>query len=287
MPNIFKDDFSRLEHEGWSRVAGWYDQSWGILTRQFIEPLLQAIDLRPGMRVLDVACGPGYVSQSIYLKNALPVGVDFSAPMIKLARQLYPQIEFTEGDAQQLDFADAAFDRVVMNFGMLHLSKPHMAIAEACRVLKDSGQYGFTVWAGPEKSPTAKVMNDSIMRFADQSKKMPDAPDHYLFSNEQLCRQTLAENGFDPASIRFNDLLVEWVVPSSEFLFETELKAGVRTAALLKLQTEETLARIKEAVKEGMQQFYDGEKYRLQFCGCVVSTRKKASEKSNKITFGR
>ncbi|MEO5907036.1 MAG: methyltransferase type 11, partial [Saprospiraceae bacterium] len=79
MASIFHDDFSKLEHEGWSRVSALYDQSWANLTKQFIEPLLEAVEINPGMQVLDVACGPGYVSQSIYSKHAIPTGVDFSA----------------------------------------------------------------------------------------------------------------------------------------------------------------------------------------------------------------
>ena len=274
MANIFQDDFSKLEHEGWSRVSVLYDQSWANLTKQFIEPLLEAVDIHPGMHVLDIACGPGYVAQGIYLKHGIPTGVDFSASMIKLAKKLYPYIEFVEGDAQDLNFNDGTFDCVVMNFGMLHLLEPHLAISEACRVLKNSGRYGFTVWAGPEKSPTAKVMNDSIMQFADQNIKMPEAPPHYLFSDEQLCRKTLAENGFNEASVSFKNQFVEWIVPSAEFYFETELEAGVRTAAFLKLQTGETLSKIKEAVTTGMKQFYDGRQYRLKFCGCIVSAEK-------------
>ena len=274
MANIFQDDFSKLEHEGWSRVSVLYDQSWANLTKQFIEPLLEDVDIHPGMHVLDVACGPGYAAQSIYLKHCTPTGVDFSSSMIQLAKKLYPHIEFAEGDAQDLNFNDGTFDCVVMNFGMLHLLEPHLAISEACRVLKNSGRYGFTVWAGPEKSPTAKVMNDSIMQFADQNIKMPEAPPHYLFSDEQLCRKTLAENGFNEASVSFKNQFVEWIVPSAEYYFETELEAGVRTAAFLKLQTGETLSKIKEAVTAGMKQFYDGRQYRLKFCGCIVSAEK-------------
>ncbi len=274
MTNIFQDDFSKLEHEGWSRVSDLYDQSWANLTKQFIEPLLEGVDLHSGMHVLDVACGPGYAAQSIYLKQGIPIGVDFSASMIQLAKKLYPHIEFIEGDAQDLKFSDGTFDCVVMNFGMLHLSKPHLAIAEACRVLKKSGHYGFTVWAGPEKSPMAKVMNDSIMQFADQNIKMPEAPSHYLFSDEELCRKILAANGFNEESVSFKNQFVEWTVPSAEFYFETELNAGVRTAAFLKLQTSEILSKIKEAAIAGMTQFYDGRQYHLKFCGCIVSAVK-------------
>ena len=85
MPNVLQDDFSKLEYEGWSRVSDLYDQSWANLTKQFIEPLLNAVNIQPGMKVLDVACGPGYVSQAIYSRGATATGVDFSASMIALA----------------------------------------------------------------------------------------------------------------------------------------------------------------------------------------------------------
>ena len=113
------------------------------------------------------------------------------------------------------------------------------------------------------------------MKYADQNVNMPQAPPNYLFADEEVCRKTLSENGFDESTVSFTTHLVEWEVPSAEYLFETELNAGVRTASFLKRQTPETISKIKEAVVEGMKQFYDGENYRLRFCGCVVAGRKK------------
>ena len=272
MPQILPDDFSKLEYEGWSRVASLYDESWSNLTRQFIDPLLEVADITSGMKVLDVACGPGYVAGQIHKRGALVTGIDFSPAMITLAKKLYPGIDFREGDAQQLDFSDSSFDRVVMNFGMLHLARPSEAIAEASRVLKKGGRYAFTVWAGPDKSPSAKVMYDNIQKFADMNVNMPAAPDSYMFSDEKLCKQLLTENGFE--DFHFKNEYVQWVVPSAEFLFETELNAGVRTAALLRRQSAKTLEKIKENVTAGMQRFFDGKQYRLEFCGCIVSAEK-------------
>jgi len=272
MANIFQDDFSKLEYEGWTKVANLYDQTWSNLTRQFIEPLLNAADIKAGMNVLDVACGPGYVSGAIHLRKAVPVGVDFSSSMIEIAKKLYTLFEFVEGDAQALDFPEESFDAVVMNFGMLHLSKPELAIAEANRVLKTGGKFGFTVWAGPDKSPAASVMFNNIMKHADKNVNMPEAPPSYLFSDENLTTDLLMKNGF--GDISFIDQLVEWVVPSAEYLFETDMNAGVRTASFLKRQSPETLSKIKKDVVAGMEQFREGDHYRLKFCGCVVAGRK-------------
>jgi ubiquinone/menaquinone biosynthesis C-methylase UbiE len=273
MPNVFQDDFSILEYEGWTRVANLYDQSWSNATKQFIEPILDAAHVKAGMKLLDVACGPGYVTQAAHSRNAIPIGVDFSPSMLEIAKKLYPHLDFIEGDAQALDFADESFDAVVMNFGLLHLIKPELAIAETHRVLKNDGWFAFTVWAGPDRSPTGAVMFNNIMKYADKNVNMPDAPPNYYFSDEKLTTEILLKNGFE--DISFVDHLIEWQVPSAEFLFETEIKAGVRTSAFLKRQNAETLAKIKAAVTEGMQQFFDGTVYRLKFCGCVVSGKKK------------
>src|SRR5438045_7244840 len=144
-----RDEFSSFEHESWQQVAGKYDSTWSSLTRQFIPHLLDAVQIAPGMRILDVACGPGYVSAAARQRGAIPTGIDFSSEMVAIATRLSPGVEFGEGDAQNLPFADATFDRVLMNFGLLHLSQPQQACAEACRVLRAGGKFGFTIWAEP------------------------------------------------------------------------------------------------------------------------------------------
>jgi len=273
MANMLQDDFSKLEHDAWTRVTDLYDKSWANLTKQFIEPLLDATGVQAGMKVLDVACGPGYVSKALHSREAIPMGVDFSSSMIRLAREFHPNIEFVEGDAQALNFPDSIFDAVVMNFGMLHLSKPELGMAEARRVLKTGGRFGFTVWAGPDRSPIANVMFNNIMKYADQNVNMPDAPPSYYFSDEKLTTELLQGSGFD--NVTFSDRLIEWIVPNAEYYFNTELNAGVRTGTFLRRQTPETLSVIKQAVVEEMQQFYDGNSYRLKFRGCIVAATKK------------
>ncbi|HWY39347.1 MAG TPA: class I SAM-dependent methyltransferase, partial [Chthoniobacterales bacterium] len=101
------DAFTEFEHEGWERVADKYDSTWSTSTRQFIRPLLDAARVSAKMSVLDVGCGPGYVSAAAAERGAKPVGLDFSTEMIAIAKRMFPGIEFREGDAQNLPFADA------------------------------------------------------------------------------------------------------------------------------------------------------------------------------------
>jgi ubiquinone/menaquinone biosynthesis C-methylase UbiE len=140
-----KDEFTRFEHEGWERVADKYDSVWSSLTRQFIPYLVNATGVSPGMSVLDVACGPGYVSDAIRKLGAIPMGIDFSERMVAIAKKMFPGIRFIQGDAQNLSCDDTSFDRVLINFGLLHVTHPEQACGEAFRVLRSSGTFGFTV----------------------------------------------------------------------------------------------------------------------------------------------
>jgi len=269
------DDFSKLEYTGWQRVADKYLDHWAKLTGQFIEPLLDAAKVSKGMRVLDVACGPGIVSEKIYARGASPAGIDFSPEMIKLARKTYPHLEFSEGDAQYLPYEDASFDCVVMNFGMLHLPKPLQAMKEANRIIRTKGKFAFTVWPDASKSPAPKVMNDAKEKFADMTVTMPAALPYDHFGDKENCKGFLSEAGFDPQTMKYETKLAIWKVPTAGFLFETELNAGVRTAAFLHKQSTETLKQVKLAVEEGMQAFKSSDGYDLPFLGCIISANKK------------
>jgi len=82
-------NFQKLEYEGLQRVAGLYETTWASLTRQFIDPLIQTAGIRKGMKVLDVACGPGYVTKALNDMNAIVTGLDFSPEMLGLAKKNY------------------------------------------------------------------------------------------------------------------------------------------------------------------------------------------------------
>jgi ubiquinone/menaquinone biosynthesis C-methylase UbiE len=249
------DEFTQFEHEGWERVADKYDSVWSKSTRQFIPYLLDAAEVLSGMSLLDVGCGPGYVSAAAVQRGAFPSGLDFSREMVAIARKMFPGIEFREGDAQNLFYNDATFDRVLANFALLHLSDPERACAEAFRVLKPGGKFGFTVWAPPPVNPYAKIMDDALEAHADLNVKLPPGPPHYLYSGKEEFRKAMERAGFDGASMTFAIHTVEWIVPSARFPFDAEREAGVRTAGLLARQTPEKLSAIQSAIEKAIGRY--------------------------------
>ncbi len=265
------DDFAKLEYRGWQRVANKYESAWSGLTRLFIPDLLQAAEVIAGMRVLDVACGPGYVAEAARSRGATPTGVDFSAEMVRIAIERNPDIEFREGDAQALDFDADAFDVVLMNFGLLHLPKHEVAFAEASRVLRSGGRYGFTVWAGPQKSPGARIVDDAVKAHADMSVGVPQGPDFLGYGSAGNCHQVLSRAGFDPQSLVLQTITKEWCVPTASFLFEAERDAGVRTAALLARQSPEALNAIQAQIEESVRAYEQERGFVIPYVAHLIS----------------
>jgi SAM-dependent methyltransferase len=268
------DDFARFEHEGWERVASKYDSVWSLLTRQFIPYLINAAEVKAGMSVLDVACGPGYVSDVARKAGAIPTGIDFSEKMLTIAKTTFPDLSFIQGDAQNLPFEDASFDRVLVNFGLLHLSLPEKGCAEACRVLKSGGRFGFTVWAGPQENPGARIVNDAIEAHGDMNVGLPEGPPHYLYGDRHECQKVLEQAGFDGNSMNYDTHTVEWRLPSASYFFKAERDAGVRTAGLLARQSPEKLDAIRIAIENSIRRYARGSEIVLPMAARVVVVSK-------------
>jgi SAM-dependent methyltransferase len=103
-----------------------------------------------GMKVLDVACGTGVVSVTAARAGARVTGLDLTPELLVAAREnaavARVDIDFHEGDVEQLPFGDAQFDAVVSQFGHIFAPRPEMAIAEMLRVLKPGGTIAFSTW---------------------------------------------------------------------------------------------------------------------------------------------
>ncbi len=112
-------------------------------------------EVRKGDRVLDVACGTGALTLAVS-KIAGPsgtvVGLDINPEMLAVACRKPVQIEWLEGRAEALPFADNSFDAVVSQFGFMFFEDRPKALAEMMRVLKPNGRLAVAVCDAVENS---------------------------------------------------------------------------------------------------------------------------------------
>ena len=193
--------FHAFERAGWESIPRAYQDAFGTLTTQATGPLLDAARVGPGVRVLDVATGPGYVAGAAAWRGASVVGIDFSPAMLAEARRHHPAIDFQVGDAEALPFHDASFDAVVMSFGLLHLGRPDQALAEAHRVLRAGGRVGFTVWAKPDESVAFGIVLRAIERHGRLDVPLPPGPPFFRFSDPAESRRVLLGVGFQAPEV--------------------------------------------------------------------------------------
>ncbi len=242
------DRFHDLELDGWRRLAAGYARYFEPLVSQSIDPLLNAARVKKGDRVLDLCCGPGYVSAEIQRRGAIPVGVDFAAEMIELAKAKWPGIEFRDGDAEALSLPDQSFDAVVMNFGLLHVARPEHAMQHVARVLKPRGRVAFTVWAPPAESAGHRIMLQAINDHGKTDVGLPAGPPLFLFADPQECRRLFADAGL--LDVTIGKVQHHLDIAGSDGLFDAYAAGAVRVSVLLAKQSPDAFARIRQAVRE-------------------------------------
>jgi ubiquinone/menaquinone biosynthesis C-methylase UbiE len=117
------------------------------------EQLCEALDLRPGSKVLDVAAGNGNVTLAAARRWCDVTSTDYVAALLDRGRERaaaeHLAVDFREADAEALPFLDASFDVVVSSFGVMFTPDQDKAAAELLRVCKPHGKIGLANWTPP------------------------------------------------------------------------------------------------------------------------------------------
>ena len=137
--------FKDAQREAWARFA-----PLQIVTTVSAARLVSFAGVKPGQAVLDVACGTGVVAITAARVGARVCGLDLTPPLLEVARENAAiagvEIDFREGDAEELPYVDAEFDVVLSQFGHMFAPRPDVVIAEMLRVLKPGGIIAFATW---------------------------------------------------------------------------------------------------------------------------------------------
>lgn len=133
--------------------AAWSAGDFGQIAKYYANEaadFIKRLDLKPGMTVLDVACGTGNLAIPAARTGATVTGVDIAPNSVEQARQNAKaeglNAKFDEGDAEALPYADASFDAVVTMFGAMFAPRPELVAAELKRVCRPGGVIAMANW---------------------------------------------------------------------------------------------------------------------------------------------
>ncbi len=123
---------------------------------QWASRVADAAQIRPGQRVLDVACGTGVLAREVASRTGatgLVAGLDPSPGMLEVAKRLAPTVEWRQGVAESLPFPDRSVDVVVSQFGLMFCGDRRQALREMLRVLVPQGRFAVAVWDSLDSIP--------------------------------------------------------------------------------------------------------------------------------------
>jgi ubiquinone/menaquinone biosynthesis C-methylase UbiE len=234
-------EYIEFEREGWGAHIEGYNDTFGNVTRQTVQPTLDAANVSAGTRLLDICCGPGMLSAAAVKRGAKALGLDFPG-VVALARKLVPAAEFQSGDATDLPFADNSFDAIVCGYGIMHVPDAERTMREMLRVLRPGGRVAMTVWDNETPINGLGLVYAAVKTHANLNVPMPHAPDIFQFSTRDKMRNALSSIGF--ADVGGTPFQQNWRMKSGRQMLDALHEGTVRSRALLAAQTDEAIAKI-------------------------------------------
>jgi ubiquinone/menaquinone biosynthesis C-methylase UbiE len=155
----------RVQRYGWDKAASHYDRFWQAQLEPARSLLLERAALKPGERVLDLACGTGavtFTAAEAVGAGGEVVGTDISDEMVETCRRAAARdgrapVRFERMEAETIGFPDASFDAVLCALGLMYVTDFEGSVREMHRVLKPGGRAVAAVWGRRDRCGWAEI----------------------------------------------------------------------------------------------------------------------------------
>ncbi len=261
---------------GWAK---WHD--WNVRAMQpSTELICQALALRPGQRVLDLACGTGNPALAIAARvrpGGTVIATDISPEMVAGARQYAERAGIAELDvrlmnAQEIDFPEASFDGVSCAQGLMFCPDPVATMAEVRRVLVPGGRFAVTAWDVPEKNPFFTTLFQTIGRFVPPPPPDPKARGMFGLAPAVEFERVVRAAGFEEFSVQ--SFAFEIAFESLEQHWQMFSDVAPPAKAAKSTLSPGELARLRDALNETLAPYVRGGELRLSATTLCATGRK-------------
>ena len=174
------------------------DRSWRKLTREALNP-------KPGEKVLDLAAGTGVSTVELARSGAWCVATDFSKGMLQAGSER--PVPMVAGDAMHLPYADASFDAATISFGLRNVSDFRAGLAEIARVTKPGGRLVVCEFSTPVFAPFRTVYMEYLMKMLPAVARAVSsnlAESIRAWPTQEQLAATIAESGW--SSVQWRNL---------------------------------------------------------------------------------
>lgn len=192
--------------------------------QQWAPQMVAAAHIQPGHRVLDVACGTGALARqilSVVGESGSVSGLDAGAGMLAVADRLAPTIDWHQGLAESLPYADGSFDAVVCQFGLMFFPDRIAALQEMSRVLVPDGWLAVAVWDSLENSDGYREEVELLRRIAgEEAADALRAP--FVLGNRDEVSRLFQDAGLDSPGVETHRGRAQF--PSVRTMVEADLR---------------------------------------------------------------
>jgi SAM-dependent methyltransferase len=154
-----------------------------LLFEPYATEVATRVPHRAGLRLLETACGTGIATRRVLeaVATAQIVAIDLNPDMLAVARRYVEdhraRMTFVVGDMTSLPFADASFDVVICQFGLMFVPDKPVALREARRVLRVGGTLLVSTWASMDRNPVVRITHETILEaFPDDPPRFYETP---------------------------------------------------------------------------------------------------------------
>jgi ubiquinone/menaquinone biosynthesis C-methylase UbiE len=209
---VEQPDAGQHLHDMWSAVAGsWATHADYVDTRaaELTEAMLELAALRPGDRVLELACGPGGLGLAA-ARRVAPGGhivlSDVAPQMTAIAAQraearALDNVSVRELDLERIDQPDGSFDIVLCREGLMFALDPARAVREIRRVLRPGGRFAISVWGPRERNPWLAIVLDAVSAQVGFPVPPPGIPGPFALDDANRVAGLFADAPFDDVAV--------------------------------------------------------------------------------------